>query len=475
MSLSASRSPASSCAMVIGIPLGILAGMRPGGAVDRMSVTGTSFGLAIPNFVARASSSSRCSRSTLGWFPAQGYTKFSESPSAGCESIILPGHLARGHRGGIGRTRQSRAALIDVLQSNYVRTAFSVGTGTRKTVVKYTFENAAIPTVTVLGLQLCRADRWGGDHRADLRRSPGLGTYMLRALTLPDVPVIQAVTLTFVHHLRDPQPHRRHQLRLPQPAGVQRRRERRTRSSVRGLSPVTSEPIPCWSRTRARARRGDGRRRARRARGGARSGVCSATSPPCSRSGSCCSSSSPPCSRRGRAARTGRDRHRAVRDAELGHIRGHRPPRRDTFSRIIYGAQVSMRSGFQIVGLALLVAVPLGLLAGFRAAARRDAHADHGRPLELPAARARAGRGRHAGRRPRERHPRHLARDDPRVHPAHPRADARGARGDVHRGVASMGTKPGRIRRKRVLPNVASPLIVSVSLAIGSRSSPRRS
>ena len=39
---------------------------------------------------------------------------------------------------------------------------------------------------------------------------------------------------------------------------------------------------------------------------------------------------------------------------------------RDTFSRIIYGAQVSLRSGFQIVGLALLVAIPIGLLAGFR-------------------------------------------------------------------------------------------------------------
>ena len=39
---------------------------------------------------------------------------------------------------------------------------------------------------------------------------------------------------------------------------------------------------------------------------------------------------------------------------------------RDTFSRIIYGAQVSLRSGFQIVGIALIFAVPLGLLAGFR-------------------------------------------------------------------------------------------------------------
>jgi peptide/nickel transport system permease protein len=78
-----------------------------------------------------------------------------------------------------------------------VRTAFSVGTGTRRTVVKYAFKNAAIPTVTVLGLQL--AALIGGVVIIEQIFSiPGLGTYMLRALTLPDVPVIQAVTITFV-------------------------------------------------------------------------------------------------------------------------------------------------------------------------------------------------------------------------------------------------------------------------------------
>ena len=71
--------------------------------------------------------------------------------------------------------RQTRAALIDVLQSNYVRTAFAVGTGTRRTVVKYAFKNAAIPTVTVLGLQL--AGLIGGVVIIEqLFSIPGLGT-----------------------------------------------------------------------------------------------------------------------------------------------------------------------------------------------------------------------------------------------------------------------------------------------------------
>jgi peptide/nickel transport system permease protein len=182
-------------AILIGIPLGILSGMRPGGVIDRSSVTGTSFGLAIPNFVL-AFFLIQVFALTLGWLPAQGYTKFSESPTGWLESITLPA-ISLGVIAAASVARQTRAALIDVLQSNYVRTAFAVGTGTRRAVVKYAFKNAAIPTVTVLGLQL--AGLIGGVVIIEqLFVIPGLGTYMLRALTLPDVPVIQAVTITFV-------------------------------------------------------------------------------------------------------------------------------------------------------------------------------------------------------------------------------------------------------------------------------------
>ena len=182
-------------AVIIGIPLGILSGMRPGGVVDRTSVTGTSFGLAVPNFVLGFFLIQVFALS-LGWFPAQGYTKFSEDPSAWLESIILPA-FALGVIAAASVARQTRAALIDVLQSNYVRTAFAVGTGTRRTVVKYAFKNAAIPTVTVIGLQL--AALIGGVVIIEqIFVIPGLGTYLIRALSLPDVPVIQAVTVTFV-------------------------------------------------------------------------------------------------------------------------------------------------------------------------------------------------------------------------------------------------------------------------------------
>ena len=182
-------------AILIGIPLGILAGMRPGGPVDRLSVTGTSIGLAIPNFVL-GFFLVQVFALTLGWYPALGYTRFSESPGGWLETNTLPA-ISLGVVAAASVARQTRAALVDVLQSNYVRTAFAVGSGTRRAVVKYAFKNAAIPAVTVLGLQL--ASLIGGVVIIEQIFSiPGLGTYMLRALTLPDVPVIQAVTITFV-------------------------------------------------------------------------------------------------------------------------------------------------------------------------------------------------------------------------------------------------------------------------------------
>ena len=204
-------------AIIIGIPLGILAGMRPGGVVDRLSVTGTSFGLAIPNFVL-AFLLIQVFALTLGWFPAVGYTKFSESPHRVARNDHAAGDLARCDRGGIGRAsdprRDHRRAAVQ-LRPHRVRR----GHGTRRTVVKYAFKNAAIPTVTVLGLQL--AALIGGVVIIEQMFSiPGLGTYMLRGADAARRARDPGGDDHVRGDLRGAQPHRRHQLRLPQPAGA---------------------------------------------------------------------------------------------------------------------------------------------------------------------------------------------------------------------------------------------------------------
>ena len=141
---------------------------------------------------------------------------------------------------------------------------------------------------------------------------------------------------------------------------------------------------------------------------------------------------------------------------------------RDVFSRIIYGARISLSSGFEIVFLALLAAVPIGLLAGFRGGGTdnllmrlMDALASFP-PLVLAlAVVAILGPGlRNA-----------VLAIAIVVIPGFARlvrAQTLAVRQETFiEASRSMGTKPGRIRRKRVLPNVASPLIVAVSLAMG--------
>jgi peptide/nickel transport system permease protein len=181
--------------VLFGVPLGLLSALRPGGWIDRASVTLTSLGLAIPSFVA-ALFLINTFAIDRDWFPALQYTNFGDNPWEWLRSITLPA-VSIGLFAAASVARQVRAATIDALQSNYVRTALSVGTGTRRTVLKYAFKNASIPAVTVLGLQLTTL--LGGVVIIErIFVIPGIGSYMFRALSAPDVPVIQAVTLTFV-------------------------------------------------------------------------------------------------------------------------------------------------------------------------------------------------------------------------------------------------------------------------------------
>jgi peptide/nickel transport system permease protein len=141
---------------------------------------------------------------------------------------------------------------------------------------------------------------------------------------------------------------------------------------------------------------------------------------------------------------------------------------RDTFSRVLYGARVSLSSGFEIVGVALLFAIPIGLLAGFRGRATdnvlmrvMDALASFP-PLVLAlAVVAVLGRSLENA----------VLAIAIVVIPGFARlirAQTLAVRNETFiEASRSMGTRPGRVRRKRVLPNVASPLIVGVSLAIG--------
>lgn len=182
-------------ALVIGLPLGTIAGMRAGTALDRISVAGTSLGIALPNFWIGLILIQLLAVKA-GWFPAVGYTQFAESPTAWLKSLVLPG-MALGLFAAASIARQLRASLIDVLQSNYVRTAWAKGGSPARVVGKHALKNAAMPTVTVIALQL--GTLLGGAVIIEQIFSlPGMGTYLITALLKQDIPAIQGVAVMFV-------------------------------------------------------------------------------------------------------------------------------------------------------------------------------------------------------------------------------------------------------------------------------------
>jgi len=182
-------------ALVIGLPLGTIAGMRAGTALDRISVAGTSLGIAMPNFWIGLILIQLLAVKA-GWFSAVGYTNFAESPSDWLKSLVLPG-TALGLFAAASIARQLRASLIDVLQSNYVRTAWAKGGSPARVVGKHALKNAAMPTVTVIALQL--GTLLGGAVIIEQIFSlPGMGTYLITALLKQDIPAIQGVAVMFV-------------------------------------------------------------------------------------------------------------------------------------------------------------------------------------------------------------------------------------------------------------------------------------
>lgn len=193
---------------LIGVGVGMLAGIFPGSRLDRGLMTGTIFGVAIPNFWFAM---------ILVWLvaiewglwdiQATGFTRFSDPdqdrllwvvPLGWLKSILLPG-IALGLSVAASVGRQLRAALSDTMGSNFVRTAWANGGTTRRVVGKHAFKNALIPSVTVLGLQTSAL--LGGTVLIERIFSiEGLGRLVLSAAgrAPSDLPVVQGVAMLFV-------------------------------------------------------------------------------------------------------------------------------------------------------------------------------------------------------------------------------------------------------------------------------------
>jgi peptide/nickel transport system permease protein len=179
-------------ALVIGIPGGIISGIRAGSWQDRSTTFGTSVGIAVPDFWLAMMLVVVFAVKTHV-LPASGYVGITADPLGWLQDMILP-CLALGVAGGASIARQLRGSLIDVLDQDYIRTARSMGLKHRRIIGVYALKNAATPVLTVVGLQF--AYLLGGTFIIEQIFSiPGMGQYILGAIDTKDLPVIQGVVL----------------------------------------------------------------------------------------------------------------------------------------------------------------------------------------------------------------------------------------------------------------------------------------
>ena len=171
-------------AIVVGIPLGIVAALRRGSLTDGLSRMLALVGAAVPSYVL-ALLLMLFIAVKLNWLPAIGYG----SP----KHLIMPTvALAAGSSAQL--MRLARASMLEVLQQDYVRTARAKGLNERVVIWVHALKNAWLPVVTVLGITL--GHLLGGTVIVESIFSwPGVGKYAVDAIFLRDYPVIQGFVL----------------------------------------------------------------------------------------------------------------------------------------------------------------------------------------------------------------------------------------------------------------------------------------
>jgi len=179
-------------AIVLGVAVGSIAGLRPGTWIDRVATTTASIGVAVPYFWVGMILVLLLSidHSVL---PAVGYVPLTTDPVEWLRHLVLPGTaLALAPAAVIAR--QTRAAVATVMTEDYVRTAKAKGLAPWRVVGKHALKNAALPVVTVFGIEANRLI--GGTVVIEqLFALPGIGQLAYQGVFSRDFPVVQGVVL----------------------------------------------------------------------------------------------------------------------------------------------------------------------------------------------------------------------------------------------------------------------------------------
>ena len=171
-------------AACLGITIGVLSARHPGGWTDRLALGATYLGISFPVYWVGLILI-LVFAVMLRWLPPSGYGQL--------KYLVLPA-LALGSRSIAFLARVTRGAMLEVLGSDFVRTARAKGLRERIVVVRHALRNALIPVITVLGLDFGYY-LTGSILTETIFSWPGLGRYVVNAIARRDLPAIQGTIL----------------------------------------------------------------------------------------------------------------------------------------------------------------------------------------------------------------------------------------------------------------------------------------
>jgi len=170
----------------IGVPVGIWSAYRKNSIVDRVCVLFATLGISVPSFVLGT---------VLVWLMSHKLQWFPPALWEGPRHMILPA-LALGAPFSGYIARLTRSAVLEVLVSDYVRTARAKGLTESVVLLKHTLKNSIYPIVSVLG-PLTAGLVTGSFVIEFIFSIPGMGSFFITAVTNRDYPLIMGVTLVY--------------------------------------------------------------------------------------------------------------------------------------------------------------------------------------------------------------------------------------------------------------------------------------
>ena len=185
-------------ALMVALPVGVLAAVKPYSWFDRIASTVAFIGFSLPTFFTGVLFILLFSVQ-LGWLP---FVYRADLSSTGWQwwvdqfkQSIMP-IMVLGLFQAASWMRYVRSAVLDVIRLDYVTTARSKGLGERAVINKHVVRNALIPVVTLVALQM-PAVFGGAIVTEQIFRIPGIGSLLIDAILRNDTPVIMAVTFVF--------------------------------------------------------------------------------------------------------------------------------------------------------------------------------------------------------------------------------------------------------------------------------------